>query len=160
CKFTERGVITLEVAREALDGDEWLVFRVSDTGIGMTPEQLAKLFEAFSQADAATTRKYGGTRLGPALRRPVRPMMGRDVGGGSAFTIRLPAQVRELEEATEETAATPAAPVERAAAGVGTVLVIDDEAAVRDLMQRFLGREGFRVVTAASGEEGLRRARE
>jgi CheY-like chemotaxis protein len=143
------------------------VFRVSDTGIGMTPEQLARLFEAFTQADAATTRKYGGTGLGLALSRRLCRMMGGDVvaasepGRGSTFTIRLPAIVRDAaEEASAEAAATPAAPAERAASGVGTVLVIDDEAAVRDLMQRFLGREGFRVVTAASGEEGLRRARE
>ncbi|HEU5190234.1 MAG TPA: GAF domain-containing protein [Methylomirabilota bacterium] len=163
CKFTEQGAITLDVAREILDGADWLVFRVSDTGIGMSPEQLAKLFEAFTQADAATTRKYGGTGLGLALSRRLCRMMGGDVvaasesGRGSTFTIRLPAIVRD---ATEEAAATAAAPAERAASGVGTVLVIDDEAAVRDLMQRFLGREGFRVVTAASGEEGLRRARE
>jgi len=167
CKFTEQGAITLDVARELQDGADWLVFRVSDTGIGMTPEQLARLFEAFTQADAATTRKYGGTGLGLALSRRLCRMMGGDVvaasepGRGSTFTIRLPAIVRDAaEEASAEAAATPAAPAERAASGVGTVLVIDDEAAVRDLMQRFLGREGFRVVTAASGEEGLRRARE
>jgi GAF domain-containing protein/CheY-like chemotaxis protein len=166
CKFTEQGAITLDVAREALDRAEWLVFRVSDTGIGMSPEQLAKLFEAFTQADAATTRKYGGTGLGLALSRRLCRMMGGDVvaasesGRGSTFTIRLPAIVRDAAaEAAEETPTT-AAPAERVASGVGTVLVIDDEVAVRDLMQRFLGREGFRVVTAASGEEGLRRARE
>jgi CheY-like chemotaxis protein len=162
CKFTERGTVALAVAREASGGREFIVFRVSDTGIGMTPEQLTRLFEAFSQADAATTRRYGGTGLGLALSRRLCRMMGGDVtvesaaGRGSTFAIRLPALVAPAPE-------SPAPPAEAAApasAGIGTVLVIDDEAAVRDLMQRFLSREGFRVVTAAGGEEGLRRARE
>ena len=163
CKFTERGTVSLAVAREAADGQEWVTFGVSDTGIGMSPEQLAKLFEAFTQADAATTRRYGGTGLGLALSRRLCRMMGGDVtaeseaGRGSTFTIRLPAQVIETVE-EPPAAAVPA--TDGPVAAVGTVLVIDDEPAVRDLMQRFLGKEGFRVVTAASGEEGLRQARE
>jgi CheY-like chemotaxis protein/anti-sigma regulatory factor (Ser/Thr protein kinase) len=162
CKFTERGTVSLAVAREALDDQDWMVFRVTDTGIGMGPEQIAKLFEAFSQADAATTRRFGGTGLGLALSRRLCRMMGGDVtveseaGRGSTFTIRLPVQVAEP---AEEVVAL-AAPPEHIRTGVGTVLVIDDETAVRDLMQRFLTREGFRVVTAPGGEEGLRRARE
>jgi CheY-like chemotaxis protein len=162
CKFTDRGTISLAVTREATDGQDWMLFSVSDTGIGMTPEQLARLFEAFSQADAATTRRYGGTGLGLALSRRLCRMMGGDVtveseaGRGSTFTIRLPARVAEP---TEEPAASAQA-ADCVPPGIGTVLVIDDEAAVRDLMQRFLIREGFRVVTAAGGEEGLRRARE
>ncbi len=162
CKFTERGAISLTVAREVVEGRDSMVFAVSDTGIGMTPEQIARLFEAFSQADAATTRRYGGTGLGLALSRRLCRMMGGDVtveslaGRGSTFTIRLPAEVAEsVEEPAPSAEAT-----DRASAGVGTVLVIDDEAAVRDLMQRFLTKEGFRVVTAHGGEEGLRRARE
>jgi CheY-like chemotaxis protein/anti-sigma regulatory factor (Ser/Thr protein kinase) len=161
CKFTERGTIALTVAEEMADGRHWIVFRVSDTGIGMTPEQLTRLFETFSQADAATTRKYGGTGLGLALSRRLCRMMGGDVtvesaaGAGSTFLIRLPAVVAEVVE-------EPAAPAgfDRVASGIGTVLVIDDEASVRDLMQRFLTKEGFRVVTASGGEDGLRYARE
>jgi GAF domain-containing protein/CheY-like chemotaxis protein len=162
CKFTERGTVSLVVAREAADGPDWMAFRVSDTGIGMTPEQLAKLFEAFSQADAATTRRYGGTGLGLALSRRLCRMMGGDVtveseaGRGSTFTIRLPAAVAEPVEEP----APPSAPSDHVLSGVGTVLVIDDEAAVRDLMQRFLTKEGFRVVIAPGGEEGLKLARE
>ena len=162
CKFTDHGTVTLAVTRAAADGQEWVELEVGDTGIGMTPDQLAKLFEAFTQADAATTRKYGGTGLGLALSRRLCRMMGGDVtvrsesGRGSTFTIRLPARVPETTEAP----APAAAPAEGALPGVGTVLVIDDEAAVRDLMQRFLSKEGFRVVTASGGEEGLRRARE
>ncbi|HKW91815.1 MAG TPA: GAF domain-containing protein [Methylomirabilota bacterium] len=162
CKFTDRGTISLAVATEARDGRDWMVFSVSDTGIGMTPEQLTRLFEAFSQADAATTRKYGGTGLGLALSRRLCRIMGGDItveseaGRGSTFTIRLPALVKEAVEEPAATAGATAGPVP---SGIGTVLVIDDEAAVRDLMQRFLTREGFRVVTAAGGEEGLRQAR-
>jgi signal transduction histidine kinase/CheY-like chemotaxis protein len=167
CKFTDRGTISLAVAREALDGQDSMVFSVSDTGIGMTPEQLTRLFEVFSQADAATTRKYGGTGLGLALSRRLCRMMGGDVtaqsefGRGSTFTIRLPAVVAEAAEAqavAEPT--TPAVLTGHMAPSLGTVLVIDDEVAVRDLMQRFLTKEGFRVVIAPGGEEGLRLARE
>ncbi|HXH84185.1 MAG TPA: GAF domain-containing protein, partial [Candidatus Tectomicrobia bacterium] len=161
CKFTEHGTIALAVER-ATDGDGTVVFRVSDTGIGMTPEQVEKLFEAFAQADAATTRRYGGTGLGLALSRRLCRMMGGDVtveseaGRGSTFTIRLPAQV--AAPAKEPAGVT--THVDIAPSAAATVLVIDDEASVRDLMQRFLTKEGFRVITAPTGEDGLRHARE
>ena len=96
CKFTDHGTVSVAVTREAAGGQDWMIFNVSDTGIGTTPEQLARLFEAFSQADAATTRKYGGTGLGLALSRRLCRMMGGDVtvesalGQGATFTIRLP----------------------------------------------------------------------
>lgn len=102
-KFTEKGVITIDAARESNgvgDGD-WLVLRVSDSGIGMTPDQVARLFKPFSQADAATSTKYGGTGLGLAISRRLCQLMGGDVsvesekGRGSTFTVRLPAVVPE-----------------------------------------------------------------
>jgi GAF domain-containing protein/DNA-binding response OmpR family regulator len=161
CKFTDHGTVSLTVAREATATGDRVAFAVRDTGIGMTPEQMARLFQEFSQADAATTRKYGGTGLGLALSRRLCRMMGGDItvesqpGTGSTFTIRLPATVSD----TRPEPAAPA-PAEAAPDGWSTVLVIDDEPAVRDLMQRFLGREGFRVVVAPSGDEGLRLARE
>jgi len=163
-KFTTGGTIGLRVAREAADGGEWLTFRVRDTGIGMTPEQMAKLFQAFSQAEAATSRKYGGTGLGLAITRRFCQMMGGDVsvesepGKGSTFTMRLPADVIDAKAVvrTEERGAeAPRQPV-----GPGPVLVIDDDPTVRDLMRRILGREGLEVLTARDGEEGLRLARE
>ena len=166
CKFTERGAITLGANREIVDGAAWIKFRVTDTGIGMAPEQMGKLFEAFSQAEESTTRKYGGTGLGLAISQKFCQMMGGDItvesapGQGSTFTILLPAEVVDPEAAlvprVEEITATALSTAE----GAPTVLVIDDDPTVHDLMQRFLSREGFRMVAALGGEEGLRLAKE
>jgi signal transduction histidine kinase len=95
CKFTKDGEVAVQVRRVA-DGRSWIEFVVCDTGIGMTAEQLAKLFQEFSQADSLTARRYGGTGLGLAITRKLARMMGGDVtvvsapGKGSAFTVRLP----------------------------------------------------------------------
>jgi len=102
-KFAHDGSIALDTSRQRMDGSEWIVFRVSDTGIGMSPEQIVKLFQAFTQADVSTTRKFGGTGLGLALTRRFCQMMGGDVtvhsvpGEGSIFTIKLPAVVRDAK---------------------------------------------------------------
>ncbi|MBW1844823.1 MAG: GAF domain-containing protein, partial [Deltaproteobacteria bacterium] len=166
CKFTDQGTITLSVSRESINASPWMRFRVSDTGIGMTPQQMDKLFQAFSQADASTTREYGGTGLGLAISRKFCQMMGGDItvesvfGEGATFTIRLPAEVHVLKSApppSEEEMPARATPVPE---GALTVLVIDDDPTVRDLMQRFLSKEGLRVVAAANGKEGLRLAKE
>ena len=96
-RFTDHGAIRPSVARERASDGEWLTFTVADSGIGMTPEQVASLFEAFSQAEASTSRKYGGTGLGLALSRRFCRLMGGDItvesqpGQGSTFTICLPA---------------------------------------------------------------------
>jgi signal transduction histidine kinase/DNA-binding response OmpR family regulator len=163
CKFTERGTITLDVARHTVDSIARITFRVTDTGIGMTPEQMVGLFQAFSQADASTTRRYGGTGLGLAITRHFCQMMGGDItvestaSHGSTFIIRLPAEV--VDPRTAMVAAPPTAPASTPPQpGARPVLVIDDDPTVHDLMQRFLGKEGMPVVTAASGEEGLRLA--
>ena len=164
CKFTEHGTITLEVTRETVDGGGWVTFRVRDTGIGMTPEQMEKLFQEFSQADASTTRKYGGTGLGLAISRKFCQLMGGDItvestlGHGSTFIVRLPAEglaLKAVPAPRGEVSASSATLPE----GAPTVLLIDDDPAMRDLTQRFLGKEGFHVVIAASGEEGLRLAK-
>jgi signal transduction histidine kinase/CheY-like chemotaxis protein len=169
-KFTERGVVTIAAARHREDGRDWITFAVSDTGIGMTAEQMAKLFEEFTQADASTTRKYGGTGLGLAISRRFCRMMGGDItvestlGRGSTFTMRLPAEVPSTKDGEARPPTTPSGDVSRRAAAPlpasRQVLVIDDDPTVRELMERFLVKEGFPVVTAANGVEGLRKARE
>jgi PAS domain S-box-containing protein len=162
CKFTDKGEVSLTVARDGAGNDEALTFTVEDSGIGMSPDQLAKLFQEFSQADSSTTRKYGGTGLGLAISRRLCRLMGGDVtvestpGVGSTFTARLPQRSLEAVEAP----AGPAHPSMPRRAGGGKVLVIDDEQTVRDLMRRFLAREGFDVVTAKDGREGLELARQ
>ncbi|MFQ5657206.1 MAG: response regulator, partial [Candidatus Methylomirabilales bacterium] len=165
CKFTEKGTITLGVTQETVNGAAWTTFRVTDSGIGMTPEQMGKLFEAFSQADASTTRKYGGTGLGLAITRKFCQMMGGDItvesvpGQGSTFTIRLPVEVVDPKVTAvpraEEMPTSFLPRQERAR----TVLVIDDDPTVHDLMQRFLSKEGLHMVPASNGEEGLRLAK-
>jgi signal transduction histidine kinase/CheY-like chemotaxis protein len=175
-KFTHQGNITLKAGRELMDGSEWIVFRITDTGIGLSSEQIVKLFQAFTQADASTTRKFGGTGLGLALTRRFCQIMGGDVtvhsvpDEGSVFTIKLPAIVRETNLDAATAAVTALAALASAEDGNGDakesspsgscVLVIDDDPTQRDLIQRFLTREGFHVRAASSGEEGLRLARQ
>jgi CheY-like chemotaxis protein/anti-sigma regulatory factor (Ser/Thr protein kinase) len=164
-KFTEQGTVTIAARRALEAGREWVTIAVTDTGIGLTPEQVGKLFQDFVQADASTTRRYGGTGLGLAISRRFCQMMGGDItvasepGRGSTFTIRLPAEVGAVQPAAavrDAAAARPGA----AASGAATVLVVDDDKTVRELIERQLTREGFSVVTASGGKEGLRLARE
>ena len=167
CKFTENGTITLEVDRKQLQGRDWIQFRVRDTGIGMTKEQTGKLFQAFQQADTTTSRKYGGTGLGLVICRKFCQLAGGDVdvkseyGKGTVFTVRLPADAgRKPEEVLKTGKAKEARQPAASANGKATILVIDDETNARDLLSRMLSKEGFSVTAAASGEEGLRLARE
>ena len=159
-KFAHQGVIRMDITREAASEGDWIVFRVSDSGIGMTREQMDKLFEAFTQADASTTRKFGGTGLGLAISRRFCRMMGGDitveseVGKGSTFTVRLPVRVADPKEQVNHLAAAVSG------ANVGSVLVIDDDTRVHEMLQRSLAKEGLRVIAARSGEEGLKMARE
>jgi signal transduction histidine kinase/CheY-like chemotaxis protein len=157
-KFTQRGRVGLEVFRLRHHGQDWLEFAVADTGIGLTTEQQERLFQSFSQADPSTSRKYGGTGLGLVISRRFAQMMGGDVtldsefGRGSVFTVRLP-RVAGQAQPVPPTAPAPATAV------APTVLVVDDDRATRELISRGLVREGFRVVTASSGEEALHLAR-
>jgi PAS domain S-box-containing protein len=171
CKFTEQGEVTFEAARRGDGQDDRIHFTVTDSGIGMTPEQVDKLFQEFTQADSSTTRKYGGTGLGLAISQRLCRLMGGDIvvestpGEGTAFKVDLPADVeaatmkdRPAEPQEEPLRELPVEAVEGGRAN--SVLVIDDDATARDLMRRYLAKEGFDVATAANGEEGLRMARE
>jgi PAS domain S-box-containing protein len=165
-KFTEKGVVSLHVDRITVNGAPWLRFRVRDTGIGMTPEQLGKLFRAFTQADVSTTRRYGGTGLGLVISRQLCQMMGgevtveSEVGVGSTFTVLLPSHMESAEDTLSISQQPTLFDVKAEPAGGQMVLVIDDDRLVRDLLRRFLEKEGFRVALAANGEEGLRQVRE
>ena len=168
-KFTEKGQVWIAVERRTGTAGDRVVFTVKDTGIGMTPEQIGRLFQDFEQADASTTRRYGGTGLGLAISRRFCRMMGGDVtvqstpGVGSTFTIELPAT--GAAGATEEAPRQQLMRKPPVAANAGrkdgtTVLVVDDDDTVREFMSRFLERQGYDVITAANGIEALARARE
>jgi CheY-like chemotaxis protein len=158
CKFTKQGEVKLRVKR-VVDGRNWMEIAVADTGIGMTPEQQAKLFEEFTQADSSTARQYGGTGLGLAITRRLARMMGGDVtvasepGKGSVFTVRLPASADTQAKSSIGSDG-------RRSPTADSVLVIDDDATARELIADHLKAEGFSVVTAAGGVEGLKRAKE
>jgi signal transduction histidine kinase len=196
CKFTHQGNITLIVERRSSVTDppaqsaahstpdnpvnqlllsernaagEWMVFRVIDTGIGMSVEQMQRLFEPFSQGDSSTTRKYGGTGLGLAISLRFCRIMGGDitvdsiVGQGSTFTMYLPVIVTEENNKQHmidlaRSTTLPSSRIVRTPLP-GTVLVIDDDPATCELLGRYISREGFHVETATSGEEGLDLAR-
>jgi signal transduction histidine kinase/DNA-binding response OmpR family regulator/HAMP domain-containing protein len=156
CKFTTQGEVKLRV-RKVADGRNWVEFAVADTGIGMTAEQQAKLFEEFTQADSSTARRYGGTGLGLAITRKLARMMGGDVtvasepGKGSVFAVRLPAGPDPVAKAVTNGSRPPSN---------DCVLVVDDDATARELIAEQLKAEGFSVVTAAGGLEGLKLAKD
>ena len=167
CKFTDGGEISLTVARRS-DGDsEWIRFVVADTGIGMTPEQQDKVFEEFSQADTSTTRKFGGTGLGLAISRRLTRLLGGDLaltsepGMGSTFTVRLPvaSDFLQPDAARIPKRGVSNVPLDALQPANDLVLVVDDDPSVREIIRHFLVREGFDVVTAKDGEEGLALAR-
>jgi signal transduction histidine kinase/CheY-like chemotaxis protein/HAMP domain-containing protein len=157
-KFTKQGEVKLRVKKVVDDGN-WIEIAVADTGIGMTPEQQAKLFEEFTQADSSTARQYGGTGLGLAITRKLVRMISGDVtvtskpGKGSVFTVRLPASADP--QARSSTGSDG-----RRSPTADCVLVIDDDATARELIADHLKAEGFSVVTAAGGVEGLKLAKE
>ena len=166
-KFTHEGLIRLEGERITENGVDWLLFRVRDSGVGMTPAQVAKVFEAFTQADASTTRKYGGTGLGLAITKEFSRMIGGDtlvesvLGRGSVFTLRIPAELSAKASQPSPTVTNTQPSVEEITltSDQPLVLLIDDDVTIHDLIRRFLHKEGFRTVCAQSGMEGIDLAR-
>ncbi|MEI6381792.1 MAG: ATP-binding protein, partial [Cyanobacteriota bacterium ELA615] len=155
-KFTDHGDITLTIERYSRLSQDWISFKVADSGIGMTPEQLTKLFKAFSQAENSTTRKYGGTGLGLNITKRFCQLMGGDVtvesiyGKGSTFTIELPAYVVEANKIE------PIVQTNQVNNPQGkTILVIDDDSAAGDLIKKSFVPQGFNVISATQPEEGL-----
>jgi signal transduction histidine kinase/DNA-binding response OmpR family regulator len=158
-KFTEKGEIGLSVTRQAQPtGDQHVLFKVSDSGIGMTEEQTARLFEAFAQADSSTTRNFGGTGLGLAITRRFAILLGGSVsvsskpGAGSTFTLDLLDQtVRVAGPAADQIIEAESA-ADRLAL---TVLVVDDDPAVHEVLTPTLAKKGYRVLHATDGAEAL-----
>ena len=192
-KFTTAGQIKLKVSsalpepqnleyRESENSaTSFIQFQVSDTGIGMSPEQLDILFQPFTQGDASTTRRYGGTGLGLTISQRFCQMMGGSItvesqlDRGSTFTVILPTEVKNPKPETgevieEEDDWKPPisslitqhciTPVTATANSQHTILVIDDDLMAQDLIVRSLTAEGIKIETASSGQEGLRKAKE
>lgn len=163
-KFTKNGTVTLEVKLLNQSGKDWVQFFVRDTGIGMTPEQLNKLFKAFSQADASTTRKYGGTGLGLYLTKQFSEMLGGGISvdseynKGTLFTILLPLKATVgTEKVTVITPTSSAQTVDKISGK--SVLIIDDDPNIHKTIETILIEENYTVLHAYNGEEGLILAR-
>jgi CheY-like chemotaxis protein len=158
-KFTENGAIRLKIDRQKRPEGERIIFCVADEGIGMTKDQLQKLFQPFTQADASTTRRYGGTGLGLTITKQFCQMMGgtlsvdSEFGQGSTFTINLPTQAK-----ITSTHKPPSKLKADSKESHGVILVIDDDAAVRDKLQHDLSKQGYSVAVAEDGPEGLKLA--
>jgi PAS domain S-box-containing protein len=160
-KFTKQGTVTLRISRRTEDdGRSWVKFEVIDSGIGMTPEQLSRLFQAFTQADSSTTRNFGGTGLGLTITKHFSGMLGgsidvsSELGKGSKFTIELPDEAASHlieEDAEAGFGATDSEPSGDAI----HVLVVDDDPAVHDVLAVTLGKQGYRISHARDGMEAL-----
>lgn len=160
-KFTENGTIELAVRRRIVADEPWIEFAVKDTGIGMTEEQIGRLFVAFSQADETTSRDYGGTGLGLALTRQFSRLLGGDVdvestpGVGSVFTINLPASAPR-----DRVGAASGSVINSVVPGARSILIIDDEREVYDMLRAELSEPEFSISYADSGNRGLEMARQ
>lgn len=170
-KFTEKGKVSFIVDRNVVNEVDWITLTIKDSGIGMGPDQLASLFESFSQVHPQNIQKYGGTGLGLAISKRICQMMGGDIfvestlGEGSTFSVRLPAKT--MPEKNSQTSDFGTKNFSRQETGEeadsieqeNVILVIDDDPMVHTQMQRAFEKEGYRILTATDGEEGLALAR-
>ena len=178
-KFSENGKVSVHCERVTKKGKEHIVFSVEDTGIGMSPEELEKLFEEFFQADNSNAKKWSGTGLGLVISQRFSEMMGGDItvqselGKGSRFIVSIPINTAKIrfQDTPDDLIVGPkidprlvrfsgrSQDIERRDK-ISRVLVIDDDPDVRDLMERYLTREGFEVLSACSGQEGISQIKE
>ena len=171
-KFTAQGHINLYLERLEYHGEAMMLFRISDTGIGMSTEQVAKLFSNFTQADATTTRKYGGTGLGLAISKRFANMLGGDIevnsvkDKGSQFSLYLPIHYKKTLPDVEKKTAMPV--IEdttennivsdnkiQSGQHYGTILIIDDSPEARKLVHSHLRKLGYDAIYASNGAEGI-----
>lgn len=164
-KFTNGGVIKLDVAAQRRNQNDGFVFRIEDSGIGMTEEQMSHLFQPFVQADSSTTRQYGGTGLGLAISRSFMNMLGGDIsveskpGEGSIFTCWLPTIcTNQTEFRAIDADGTPY--TEWKSSQSPKILLIDDEPFNYDLLKRYVEKENWTIAFASNGQTGLKLARE
>ncbi len=183
CKFTENGKVTLAVKRKnrtyfrngkKISSGDLIIVDVSDTGIGMTEEQMSRLFNSFVQADSSTTRKYGGTGLGLTISKQLAILMGGDVvvrselGKGTTFTASFLADYSSATDNVKKNKIKEGPLIENVVSietqnsnkNAKTVLIIDDDPTVSELMKRHLLKENYNVVVAPNGKDGVKLARE
>ena len=162
-KFTEDGTLNVAVRLEDGPAGGLIVFDISDQGIGMTEEQLAKVFDPFTQADSSTSRKFGGTGLGLTITREFCRMLGGDVSVvsevdvGTTFTMKVAVdanQIRLLDQKDD----LPEAKIE-VGEDAPLILIIDDDKNVRELLHRNISASGYRTELAKNGKEGLEKAK-
>ena len=170
CKFTEKGKITVGVNKILREGGDLISIDVSDTGIGMSDEQMSRLFNSFVQADSSTTRKYGGTGLGLTISKQLAKLMGGDVvvnselGKGTTFTATFLADFigasESVKNLNKETGSLIENVISLENSSGKTILIIDDDPTVSELMKRQLSKEGYQVIIAPNGKDGIRLARQ
>jgi len=164
-KFTRKGKITVKATRFMEDGTDLVSISVSDTGIGMTAEQLDKVFDEFTQADDSTTREFGGTGLGLSICKKFAELMNGRInvestpGEGTCFTFVVPAIAEdiEIEDIQKQ---QPGESDDAQIEGLAKVLVVDDDESSREISKRILSKRGYSVITADSGAAGIELARE
>ncbi|NEQ51460.1 MAG: hybrid sensor histidine kinase/response regulator, partial [Leptolyngbya sp. SIO3F4] len=183
-KFTQNGTITLTIRPEDINNNRWIKFKIEDTGIGMMPEQLQKIFNAFAQADSSTTRKYGGTGLGLTITKRFVQMMGgtvnveSEVGTGTTFTVKIPQTVTkllqsepgELSSAESSTNEEPEVNTQQQIETISNeafsslitapssecVLVIDDDEENCELIWKTLASQGYFVVLTHHSRKAIK----